>query len=134
MYGDAPVTWRFNGACTDADPDLFFPASSRPEASAPALAICSACPVKAECRDFAVRHRMLYGIWGGLIEPELRALVWNAYHNVNAIESWQVDHGTPAGARWHRRQGEQPCPPCLRVERSRKAAHARDVYQAARNG
>lgn len=32
--------------------------------------ICAACPVSAECLDFAQRHLEKFGIWGGLTERE----------------------------------------------------------------
>jgi WhiB family redox-sensing transcriptional regulator len=41
-----------------------------------ALALCAACPVRAECLEFAMRHwRSVgrHGIWGGLVEAERTA-------------------------------------------------------------
>jgi WhiB family redox-sensing transcriptional regulator len=57
------------------DPDEWFPAATatapaRAEARS-ALALCAACPVRAECLEFALRHwRSVgrHGIWGGLVE------------------------------------------------------------------
>lgn len=37
-------------------------------------AICDACPVRAECRDWALATREPYGIWGGLDEEERRRI------------------------------------------------------------
>jgi len=59
------------------DPDEWFPvataiAPARAEARS-ALALCAACPVRAECLEFALRHwRSVgrHGIWGGLVEAE----------------------------------------------------------------
>lgn len=69
--------WRARGACSSADPDLFFPisahgASRRQEQRA--KAVCAACPVRAECLAFAVETRQVHGVWGGLGEKELRRL------------------------------------------------------------
>ena len=51
-------------ACRGEDPDLFFPGSAEDEAKA--VAICSACPARAACRDRAVLNGEQSGIWGGI--------------------------------------------------------------------
>ena len=70
-------------ACADSalDPDDWFPiataaARARAEASS-ALAVCAACPVRAECLELSLRHwRSVgrHGIWGGLVETDRNAL------------------------------------------------------------
>jgi WhiB family redox-sensing transcriptional regulator len=62
------------------DPDEWFPVATAPRAARvearTALAQCAACPVRAECLEFALRHRRSvgrYGIWGGLVEAERAA-------------------------------------------------------------
>ena len=60
--------WRSSGACRSADPDLFFPISSKGPAEkqiARAKLICAGCRVRQECLDFALTHDQTYGIWGG---------------------------------------------------------------------
>ena len=60
--------WRSSGACRSADPDLFFPVSSRGPVDrqiARAKMICAGCRVRRECLDFALSHDQVYGIWGG---------------------------------------------------------------------
>jgi WhiB family redox-sensing transcriptional regulator len=37
-----------------------------------AKAVCQVCPVKSECRDYALTIKEPYGIWGGLTETERR--------------------------------------------------------------
>jgi molecular chaperone GrpE len=52
--------------------EKFDPARHNAEART-ALALCAACPVRAECLEFALRHRRgvgRHGIWGGLVEAE----------------------------------------------------------------
>lgn len=51
------------GACTGADPDLFFPAFAEDEAAA--CALCAHCPVRADCLAGAEARGERYGIWGG---------------------------------------------------------------------
>ena len=64
--GDAD--WRAAGACMRADPELFFPISATGRALeqiAKAKAICAGCRVRQECLDFAHKHDVAHGIWGG---------------------------------------------------------------------
>lgn len=64
--------WRERAACRDVDPDLFFPLS---EAEGdPAKAICRACPVRRQCRDWAINVGEAFGIWGGLSERERKRI------------------------------------------------------------
>jgi WhiB family redox-sensing transcriptional regulator len=64
--------WAARAACAGLDSDTFFPEDSRQ--SGWAIAICAACPVRVECRDFAVDNRIKFGIWGGLTVDERRHL------------------------------------------------------------
>ncbi|HTX27990.1 MAG TPA: WhiB family transcriptional regulator [Streptosporangiaceae bacterium] len=60
--------WRSAAACLGADPDLFFPVSTTGPAEkqiARAKMICTKCPVRLECLEFALAHDQFYGIWGG---------------------------------------------------------------------
>jgi WhiB family transcriptional regulator, redox-sensing transcriptional regulator len=62
------TNWRSAAACLLADPDLFFPVSSVGPAErqiARAKTICGGCPVREKCLEFALRHELAYGIWGG---------------------------------------------------------------------
>ncbi len=62
------ASWRFAGACRSADPDLFFPVSGTRRAEkqiARAKAVCSGCPVRLECLEFALSQSHIDGIWGG---------------------------------------------------------------------
>jgi WhiB family transcriptional regulator, redox-sensing transcriptional regulator len=75
------------------DPDQWFPVSgdtakAREEASA-AIAVCSSCPVRAQCLELAFRHNPgfgAHGVWGGLVEGErhLRRRRWR--HGVAVTE------------------------------------------------
>ena len=74
----AEAAWRSAAACRSTDPDLFFPVSSADTAqrdTAEAQAVCARCPVQAHCREFALRTRQQYGIWGGMTEQE-RDQLW----------------------------------------------------------
>jgi hypothetical protein len=68
--------------CADAhlDADEWFPVSARPESArreaAAAIAVCAACPVRAQCLMLSLRHWGIgqHGIWGGLVPAERAAL------------------------------------------------------------
>jgi WhiB family redox-sensing transcriptional regulator len=63
-------------ACTDQDPDLFFPISETGPGLrqiAAAKEICAHCPVTAECLEWAVRTSQPDGVWGGRSAAERRA-------------------------------------------------------------
>jgi WhiB family redox-sensing transcriptional regulator len=66
------ASWRSAAACRSADPELFFPLSESGrslEQIAEAKVICTGCPVRRQCLQFALRTRA-HGIWGGLTELE----------------------------------------------------------------
>lgn len=65
--------WRSAGACLSADPDLFFPISTKGPAEkqiARAKLICARCAVRQECLNFALTHDQTHGIWGGTTAEE----------------------------------------------------------------
>lgn len=72
----APPRWAETPACAAVtEPELFFPDDEAgPEATA-AKAVCSGCPLRARCLDFALSTGMAAGIWGGLSTPEREALI-----------------------------------------------------------
>ncbi len=74
---EVPVTeerpWMVFAACRDAEPDLFFPVT--PQEGDRALALCSICPVRVDCLEYALDTRERFGIWGGLTEKQRLALL-----------------------------------------------------------
>ncbi|MEU5694934.1 WhiB family transcriptional regulator [Actinosynnema sp. NPDC020468] len=72
--------WQLRGSCRGMDTALFFHTpnergSARQARESRAKQICAACPVRQECRAHALAVEETYGIWGGLGESELRALI-----------------------------------------------------------
>jgi hypothetical protein len=61
------LSWAVQGRCVGKDPELFF-GSSASQVSA-AKAICSDCPVRRSCLEFAVSGNET-GVWGGTTESE----------------------------------------------------------------
>lgn len=68
----APGPWARRGRCRTAPPSLFFP--ERGDDLRQARAICKGCPVVDQCAAYAIPHRDLRGVWGGLSEKERRLL------------------------------------------------------------
>lgn len=71
------IDWRTMAACTDEDPELFFPLGT----TGPALdqverakAVCARCPVTEPCLEWALSTNQDAGVWGGLTEEERRSL------------------------------------------------------------
>ena len=84
-----PDPWRRSeGLCSDEDPELHFPdGESSPAARgqiAEAKAVCAACPVLAECREWELtptskgRLRNEYGVFAGMTADERRAALRRA--------------------------------------------------------
>ena len=71
--------WQLKGACRTAPPEAFFHpegerGSSRVNRDEAAKAVCSVCPVLAECARHALAVREPYGVWGGMSEDERQAI------------------------------------------------------------
>lgn len=66
------MEWLDAAACVGQDSDLFFPETGQRDTAA--KNICSACVVRSECLDFALKNKIWRGIWGGLNETERRSI------------------------------------------------------------
>jgi WhiB family redox-sensing transcriptional regulator len=67
-----PAAWRTQAACRGLDPELFYP--KRGTRTAPARKVCAACPVRADCLEYALANFEKDGIWGGTTGKERRAI------------------------------------------------------------
>jgi WhiB family transcriptional regulator, redox-sensing transcriptional regulator len=65
--------WRHRARCRGVDPELFFPDSTDQTRIIEAKAVCTRCPVRLPCREWALQTGVA-GIWGGLDEVERRAI------------------------------------------------------------
>ncbi len=65
--------WMGGGRCRDMDPALFFPSDGIGVQSA--QRICSECPVKGPCLEYALDNRVDHGVWGGTSERERRRIL-----------------------------------------------------------
>lgn len=73
--------WEASARCQAEDPMLFFgpnrfePKRERIARESAAKAVCANCPAVAACREHALAHGELYGVWGGLGEADRRSLL-----------------------------------------------------------
>lgn len=74
----ALARWQERAACRGRNVDAFFPEDVADydtddywRAAREAIEVCDACPVQAECAQFALDNRLSWGIWGGVPAAEL---------------------------------------------------------------
>ncbi len=86
-FNDEP--WAEDALCTETDPELFFPEKgSTPHR---AKKICLGCAVRIECRDYALRNREPFGVWGGTTERERRRILKTQEHPAVTLDA-EPDH------------------------------------------
>ena len=98
--------WMARAACRNTDTATFFP--RRGEPSDAALAVCSHCPCRGPCLEFALAEPMITGVWGGTTGKERRAMREPA----GPVE---IRHGTAAGYSLEQRRHLPHCPNCRRA-------------------
>lgn len=123
MTAVSAPAWQAFAACRDTDPDLFFPAAAPgtpayAAQAAEAIAVCSACPVRAQCLDQALSNRE-QGVWGGLAEDQRTPAARRA-----AARAGMCRKGR------HAKTGPGRCPACSR-ESQRKRNDGRERDYAA---
>ncbi|WP_277068712.1 WhiB family transcriptional regulator [Saccharomonospora viridis] len=65
-------SWWAAALCQQTDPEAFFP--DKGGSNREAKRVCRACPVREECKAYALDNNEQFGVWGGLTERERRAL------------------------------------------------------------
>lgn len=65
--------WMSTGLCSDKPPALFFPSDG--VGVEVAKKICMECPVKDQCREYALEQRIDHGVWGATSERERRRIL-----------------------------------------------------------
>ena len=72
LASDETWDWREYSACSETDPESFFP--EKGGSTREAKKVCRGCFVRDECLADALEHDERFGIWGGLSERERRRL------------------------------------------------------------
>lgn len=66
-------SWQAEGICRQVDiGDMWFP--EKGGSTKEAKAVCAACPVAAQCLEYALSHEERFGVWGGFSERERRQM------------------------------------------------------------
>jgi WhiB family transcriptional regulator, redox-sensing transcriptional regulator len=115
--GEPPKHLREEGNCRDVDTNIFYPEHG--ESFQAAMKMCSNCPVRRDCAEWATVNDE-WGCWGGLTDEDrkiIRSHRPGSKRNGGPLEPepWPVDlpHGAKkASIRAHLRRGEIPCDIC----------------------
>lgn len=67
------LEWMREGHCRYSPSGAFFPSDGVGVDAA--RQVCAECPVKAQCLDYALDHRIEHGVWGGCSERERRRIL-----------------------------------------------------------
>lgn len=70
QYG---VNWMQHANCKNMDTNLFFADDGHQYVDF-ALDVCYSCDVRTECLNYAMRHHIDDGLWGGLTPTQRRKL------------------------------------------------------------
>ncbi len=86
------TSWMARGNCRDQPPSRFFPSDG--VGVELARRICSSCPVKEPCLEYALDQRVDHGVWGGASERERRRILKRRRDAAPAVEM-PVELGVP---------------------------------------
>lgn len=94
------------------------PSGEETREQAKAKTVCRSCGVNTMCLKWALDNDES-GIWGGLTEEERRHITGRKPARAGTGRPQEsITHGREAGAKAHRRRGEEPCGECLTAERT----------------
>jgi WhiB family redox-sensing transcriptional regulator len=68
-----PLKWQDDALCAETDPEAFTPTKGGSTLSA--KRVCAACPVAAQCLEYALANNERHGVWGGKSERERRKIL-----------------------------------------------------------
>ena len=74
---DLPTDWMIHAKCKGMATSLFFAndEAGRVAEDSAAKVVCTGCPVRAQCLDYAIEAPMDFGVWGGFTWAERLRLV-----------------------------------------------------------
>jgi WhiB family redox-sensing transcriptional regulator len=102
MTADRPdLSWMASGLCVGMDVDGFFPERGMPgrRQAQRAIEVCAACPVQADCLEFAIATNERYGVWGGKTERDRRRLRAEAFRQLELFPALPEPERRPAAKR-----------------------------------
>jgi WhiB family transcriptional regulator, redox-sensing transcriptional regulator len=66
------IAWMAHALCRGTNPDRYFPSDGVGVEAV--QRICVDCPVRVECLEYALRHGIDQGVWGGASERQRRRI------------------------------------------------------------
>lgn len=67
------LDWLDDAVCAGMDQRAFFATGNHARAQVfAAQRVCATCPVRTECRNWAIESGERWGVWGGMSQHELR--------------------------------------------------------------
>jgi WhiB family transcriptional regulator, redox-sensing transcriptional regulator len=66
------IAWMAHALCRGTNPDRYFPSDGVGVEAV--QRICVDCPVRLECLEYALRHGIDQGVWGGASERQRRRI------------------------------------------------------------
>lgn len=119
--------WSRRSACLGQDPEIFFD-DADPAARTRAVEICTSCPVREECLQWALDSNQADGIWGGLTPRQRRRLLAERAAQTVDAESTGVGSRRISRRPWYHAEITQA------VSRRRRDGQATCDAVAARHG
>ena len=89
--------WMMHARCRGANPTEFFPSDGMGVELA--QRVCTGCPVRIECLEYALLHRIEHGVWGGASERERRRILRRRRQPAPAPTTYVADRTTSETAR-----------------------------------
>lgn len=110
MARDSP-DWT-GALCASSDPDMWHPRGGDWPSSLMAQQICLDCPLLEQCREYAIGHHDVSGIWGATTEKDRQRIRRERGITVAPVRRDLKPCGTVAAYRRHQRRRETPCAAC----------------------
>lgn len=119
--------WMEFAACRGLDPELFYAEGkgSGVEQARRARKICSGCPARKACLDYALENNEQWGIWGGMTVRDRQK-----YRKVLVRGNHCADCGCEIPRSTNPGPVQERCKPCA----SRRRRHAQVKVRAAKLG
>jgi hypothetical protein len=73
-YDRAAMAWIAKAACLGSGIEKIFPGRGELNKVDAIKAVCSVCPVREDCLEYAIVNAELFGIWGGMTEMDRRKM------------------------------------------------------------
>jgi WhiB family transcriptional regulator, redox-sensing transcriptional regulator len=88
------IAWMAHARCRGTNPDRYFPSDGVGVEAV--QRICVDCPVRVECLEYALRHGIDQGVWGGASERQRRRIRRQRRALAEAEAGGQPESGTAA--------------------------------------